>query len=428
MCHVPELSHDTFALNSIMIVKYVIIIMSILSANTLLAQNMSYKFQNEYYLGEYTKNVAFQNYTWKLDKDMAALLIYSKDSCNLVLFDVKNKKFVLKRSIGRIDEIVDFQLIDSSLYVLIDKFLWRYDISKNEMTKLNSEEIRASRIEKLSNSELILYEMHPFHPFDGKSEIYINKYNIPNKSWTTRMIGYESIVLAQMIHQWLCPKKDGFLLVHPLTGIVYEFNSNLNLIDSFSLEIGLSEEAKNKGNQFTHSLYSQKISDDVTLLHLRDSLGMSFFRSNKVVHTFHTKEAIYKRMDTVRKHFVYVEKILPVDDSLLLITINRPGYGEKYRDVILTNNSGMKIKSWSKWKCSKQSNGILTEIEQYFVIDLLNSFWCQPFFRNNKVFKISNLSAQNFKSGTKNELNTFYFKQQAKKRYKKWYLQEYSLL
>jgi len=132
-------------------------------------------------------------------------------------------------------------------------------------------------------------------------------------------------------------------------------------------------------------------------------------------------------MDTLRNNYIYLEKAIPFTDSQILITVYKPEYGKHYRDVYIFSNQGQLCDSIIKWRCTKQKNGLIQKNENYYTVDLLNSFWCQPIFWDGKIFKTSRLPYVNITGKKLLDINKELYSTYGKNN-KKWYLFEYVLL
>lgn len=395
------------------------------------AQQSAYQLTHEIRaINDTVSNYNFQDFSFKKsENNVLTLKKNHKGGYFFYSYSLKNKTKSPSFPIQTTVSINDFELLNSQLfYCTSSSLFFDFDLKTKKEHQLLQKVINRSfsKIERIDNQTLLLYDLYPYHPYDGKSQVYLYVFDIKKKKITdSSMVDFEGISLGNIVHQWLRVVNKNIYLVAPLSGQVKVYNSKLKQIDNYLLPILKKELKQNKS--FVDYMDNNKKIADKELLDFRNEKGEKYVMQNKIQSSYYEKDALLKRMDTLRKKYHYIEKVFTYNDSTIILTIYRPEYLVEFRDVYFFNLNQKKITdSIIAWRCEPQKDGIIKHIENYFTVDLINSYLIEPFFYNGKVYAKSIYPIELFQNGTKKELDQKYFQFSLKKPVI-WTLLEYTI-
>jgi len=89
-------------------------------------------------------------------------------------------------------------------------------------------------------------------------------------------------------------------------------------------------------------------------------------------------------------------------------------------------HTGAIEQSYPEWRTGSSRENQITKMEDFYTVDLINSYLYEPIFYQNKVYKQSPYPAHLFKEGTKKEIDKIIFSWQQKNP-SQWFLFQYDL-
>lgn len=372
----------------------------------------------------------FMDFSFK--KTGKEVLILQKNHSNGYFFssyslDSNKRSNIFNLNISH--SIKDFQFINDQLfYCYFPANLTRYNLKTNEEERLLQEVPgrRFSKMEMINDNFLLLYNLYPFHPYDGETKVYLYVYDLKKKGIADSLkIDFEGISLGNIVHHWLRVLNEKIFLVAPLTGFVQIYNSKLKLEDSYFLPLPGFDIKKNKG--FIDFMDNERKSANEELLQIRESKGEKYIKENKVISSYYNKGTLMKRIDSLRENYRYIEKVFTDNDTTIIYTAYRPEYQMEFRDVYFFDPIKKEIKdSIIAWRCAPIKEGVIKYPENYFTIDLINSYLIEPFFFKGNVYTREIYPIELFEQGTKKELDKIYF-QYSLKNPVVWTLLEYAI-
>lgn len=277
----------------------------------------------------------------------------------------------------------------------------------------------------LNDSLLYLSSIYNYHPLNAFPGAHMAIFNLRTNRFTKSIaIPFQGILLSHMINSWDLVQHEQIYLVHPLSGKLSRYNKNLEFIDSFHLDIPWQNKPKNLAYQnrtdsFVYRLYAN-LSQSMRLY------GPDSIRNNRKLDPWHglSGEFMDSVTRTARNHHEYIEKILAINDSTLLVSVCRPGYQLNFRDIYWYNISTRKVIAKNEhWTCSKQDS--LSKPEDFFVVDPINSKPFMPYFYGNKIYSRAFYNPALFKSGPKREQSEIFYNDILKHNYR-WRILEYT--
>lgn len=267
-------------------------------------------------------------------------------------------------------------------------------------------------VTRLNDSLFLLYEVYPFHPFDGPSLVQLQVYNAYQQGITyEKDVPLEGLSLGNAISQWLQVVNGNIYIVAPLTGRITVYDRTLSEAGRLQIDIPAIMDPVNR--RFSYYMDSCKKNMDEELIALKKEKGEAYFQTHEVISSYYNKDALRGRLDSFQKHYTYVEKLFTFNDSTIAVSVTKPEYGMKYRDVYFFNvDEGRVTDSIIKWRTYPPAQEIITRLEDYFTVPLPADAMKEPFFYKGKVYSATAYPVSLFKIGTDKEINSAIYKWQ----------------
>ena len=271
----------------------------------------------------------------------------------------------------------------------------------------------------VDDSTAIAYMYSDYHPMNGFSGFEMHLINLNNsqvvRSYKTRMNG---IALSHMTVNWAVTAGKYIYTVYPLSGELIKYDLQFQIIDRRRLPVKWGNYAKNLAYQ--HKTDSLIYSEYDRVKKLYEQLGEDSGKLSLI----YTKDFVADVSETVRKEYDFIEKVLPLNDSVIIFTLSRPGYALKYRDLLFYNTNSNKItRSISHWACDRQD--VQTKFEDFFPIDIINDAPTAPIFIKDKIYFGTIYNVDLYRRGNTDTLKKIMMKDVAVNNYT-WKLLEYS--
>jgi len=279
----------------------------------------------------------------------------------------------------------------------------------------------------VNDSVACLYNIYSYHPFDGFPGLHLNLYNLHQKKFIkdTEYV-FPGVALSPMINKWAYANDRNIFVVTPLTGILYKYNFELKLIDSIRIPIKWLSYEKNVAYQNHMDTLVYKDWDILHNVYMKYGHDSGLKRPELINSKVQTKDFISDVINNTRSNYEYIEKLVPYNDSIIIITMSKPGYALNYRDLLFYNiNTNSIITEKIKWSCSGQDT--LTKFEDFFSIGISNSEPNTPYFYGKQIFSPTPYNPLLYKNGSADSLKRNIFHDELKNKYQ-WYLLEYQLL
>ncbi|MEZ5017068.1 MAG: hypothetical protein R2800_08435 [Flavipsychrobacter sp.] len=325
-------------------------------------------------------NVAYkywQNWLYvfvKEKKEKSAFINIYKINAKTGMLDSRDTVKVSEEYFSIGDILIDdnyILLTSADEYVLVKDRKSTYS-NFNEL-KEKQGALNYKHAEKLNDSLVLLYRIYNFHPNDGNSGLHLTLFNVnTQKVEKTRLIDFPSIILSHMNKRWLTVSGDKILYVTPLTGKLYAYDFNLNFVSVKELKLNKQDFLRNDVLEKTYdSLHSAE-----TYM-LRNKI--------KLESPIYTKDFIGTVINDVRSKEMFIEKIFPIDNSVIGISISNPKTSKHYRDVYVYDVKRDKLVSkntdWLSWRQDKVSSH-----NDYYPISINSSPVYAPFFHKRNIY------------------------------------------
>lgn len=281
----------------------------------------------------------------------------------------------------------------------------------------------------LSSGNLLLYKCYGFHPADGGAGLFLNIYNPKSRKVTiAKTIPWEGVAVSKMTKEWVCAQGDEIIAVKPFADKVYTFNDKLELVDSFELNLLRTKQA---GIRLIQYLEDTTLKERLRLQAVINRMGRKNLlkRGGDSLQSpvySNPKDFFQYFSDTIRKSVDYIEKLFPVGPNKYALTINRAGYGLKYRDLYFIDTKHKQVtQGYERWQCRPLDT--LRKPEDYFVADLINEKNLRAAFVDERTFVHPvRHPIEEFKPGPKEEMDALIYKS-VKKRGLQWELYLYEI-
>lgn len=322
------------------------------------------------------------------------------------------------------------QIISTANHKHSTSALFCYNL-KNKKISIYSADGKNSfrQIHLLNDSLLLLSDLYAFHPADGiaKAQLYI--YNLhKNKVTYSRHLDFEGISISNIVNQWINIIAGEICIVTPLTGKLVFFNNQLIEKDSLQINLPFLNTPANKN--FIYSLDSFLASDIHDYNEFIKSKSPDFLKNHSIqLDFFRGKGEVAHRIQELRNQHSYIEKVLPYNDSIFILSVYRPKLKLNFRSLYFVNIKNGKIQdSIPKWRCISPENGKIKKMENYFTVDLGNSHLIEPLFYKGNVYFYSTFPTTLFTPGlSTDEMNNKLFNWEQKNKHI-WELLEYKVL
>lgn len=238
----------------------------------------------------------------------------------------------------------------------------------------------------INDSVLLLYYIGNLHPMDGFSGAQFHLYNLNSKRIIkTRKYTAPGTSISHMTVNWFYTDRKKIYEISPFTGEMKCYNMNLELENKYQIPYAWKNIDLNKKFQDSIDNY---VNSEWTSMHERIvKLGKDSVRRNRqlISSPVYAKEFVVDVSKRVRSDFEFMEKIIPFNDSVFIITVSQPGYEFDYRDLVFYNFKTNKcINKISKWRCSPADT--VKSFEDFFVVDVINDSPVAPYFDNGKIY------------------------------------------
>ncbi len=271
----------------------------------------------------------------------------------------------------------------------------------------------------INDSLVCLYRVYNYHPADGFSGLHLAIFNLNKMEFvTTKKINFSGIGLSNMNANWVYANSEYIYIVSPMTGILHKYDKTLTIIDTIIMPINWSNIDKNVAFQY-------KI--DSTISSEYNRLKDTYAMTGKWVRNYvYNSDFIHKTIDDIRAHYEYIEKMMPYNDSVVLLVFYKPNYNFEKRDLIYYNiNSNVVVHSDSEWQCSAKT--IINDFEDYFTVNIFVSPNNFPYFFNGKVYYPTFANPNLYKNDKSLDILINKIMGDGKQNGHKWRLLEYNL-
>ncbi|MCJ8208087.1 hypothetical protein MUY27_00110 [Mucilaginibacter sp. RS28] len=320
----------------------------------------------------------------------------------------------------------NYVALDQKDFLISFGRLQAYDRRNGKYASIDLDTINYNDGCKINDSLILLGSTSSYHPADGFAGLNMTSFNSKTmKVVKTRQYQFEGIGLAHMGVNWFTGAGGHIYAITPMSGIVYEFDANLELVGKKNAPIPWTNATENI--KFEHKLDVLIYNEWHRLRNLYAKYGKDSIHKNRALATseYYSKNYDAFVSDTVRKAFEYVEKMLPYNDSMVVISFCRKGYAFKYRDVFLYNvRSNQITKQMPTWSITKKDT--CNQFEDYFPIYISNDLNIAPYFKGDKIYYYTVYNPQLFTPGLKKELDKINAEDISKNNYQ-WHLLEYRL-
>ena len=365
-----------------------------------------------------------------LKKHLDRFQIFVKHDVGISILSVDEKKERNDSTYFKVivkDRVEDYLWTRDKLLFVTAKGLAYATVNQDTLTYFayKNRKARYSTIEGLNERTALAFELYPFHPFSAEDKLHLYIVDTENpKVIFEKHLDFDGVSLSNIVQRWVSYSNKEVFVVSPFKGLVDVYDFSLNKIDSIPLEIN--------GIGIPSTIHFAKRQDaikkqtDSVLLSLKEKYGSD--SSFNFVSSYYSKDELTKRMDSLRRHHSYIERIFHFNDSIQLLSIFRPEYGDEFRDVYVLNvNTKVLTDSIIRWRSKAASDIVFETPSQYFMVDLKVNYPSSPIFHNGMVHILTDISSKWFQSGTKKEINEHIFRVKNKYKTKQWFLRSYSL-
>lgn len=352
-------------------------------------------------------------------------------SSRLTITDLNINSFSKIASFSITDSRINFSYMDILATKERDIFIgnncmYIYNRAKKTSDFIEKDTVMYDRGYSLNDSLILLSSIFNYHPLDGFPGVHLTVFNLNNKKIIKHIKKkFYGIALSHMINDWVYCKNENIYVVQPLSGNIYKFNNELNLVDSSTIPIRWDSIARNTKYQDSTNFVIYRNYFSTT--ELVNNYGADSVKRNRKfsVWKLSTKEFIHNIIKQTRENYEYIEKIIPFDDSTVIVSVSRPGYNLKYRDVYYYNpEKNMITGRYEKWLCGREDT--LNVPEDFFSVDIINSNPYMPFFYKNKAYALAVYNPLLFVSGTRKNLSEILYNSIVNQNYV-WRVLEYKL-
>jgi hypothetical protein len=264
----------------------------------------------------------------------------------------------------------------------------------------------------INDSLIFLGAISNHHPFDGKSGLFLNIYNATSNKFEKSVFRqFPGVVFSFLTVNWMTYLHDSIYVFTPLSGKIQVFDNSLEYKRSFDFAYKLDSMDRN--------IALEHETDSVNLAMIKGVLDSSISSDD-----FSGKGGLISLIDTIRGHYHFIEKVIPVNDSVVAVSLSKPGYTGRYRDLVVCDILKNKVlKVYSKWSCAPKKE--LQTPEDFFAIDLINQTTNAVYFYNDKAYFGTFHDMSIFKPGSVEEMKERIFNSVRKRGYS-WTLFKYS--
>ncbi len=373
-----------------------------------------------------------------LDKTEFELKQYDLDSEELI----GQHSYYLNESIDRVRSFY-YNQQQNKLYLLINDRLLIFD--HHEMQALQVIDVSTSyaHMDKMNNC-LLLHQAYPYHPLDGKQDIYFLTFDMNTQSLSeVKYLPLEGVVFGNAMNRWIRVINDEIYITSPFSGVIHVYDDSFKKRRDLEIKIeGLNEPNTlsflDQFNQRFQAETSQILNEDV---YLKEKYGEDYLLDEeklmkdkkmfkevekRISSDYFSKSGVDYRMRALQSNHSYIEKLLPYDAEAFIISIWRPENGWAYRDLyFIDNKTGEVIKTIEKW--GNHPDEKLEEyqaLEDFFVVPISYSRYKEAIFYKNNAWVDLNFPIEVFESGEKKRVDKNIY-QWTRKNGKQWIMSKY---
>lgn len=280
---------------------------------------------------------------------------------------------------------------------------------------------------QLNDTLVLLYSVYNYHPVSGTSGIHLGLLNLKNDRFIRSAdFPFPGIVASVMGYgNWITAEGKNIYIVTPFTGRLIKFDLLLKPVDTVVIPLSWANPKLNTvfENKTDSMIYSEwnRISNNYKL-YGQDSVRKDNSLKRSIVFT---KDYIGPMLDSIHHGLEYIEKVMPLNDSIILITVSKP-YSNPfmYREIVSYNFRKNSIsKRIAQWRTGRKEQ--LATMEDFFCVDVANDAMKAPYFIGKKVYTYSSFRNELFQPGAKDSLQKILYLDTKKNDYS-WRLLEYS--
>jgi len=344
----------------------------------------------------------------KAQNRLQIIIPYNKNISNkskIIEYNLETEKVLFEKEFDAVEGFSwqnDFLLVDSQLYFVNRTHieskptsvseLFRQDLNTGEVVVCHSGLVNQfEKIEKINDSLILLYSLYPYHPADGNPKLNLITYNYQKgKIENERLDLFEGISLGNIVNQWVSVINNRIYTITPLTGKLSVYDLNLFKINQENINLPELNIPENKQfiTQLDSVFYDSHIQFEKYKASHSDATTFSDLGNRKLVFNFFTKSKMGNKIENLRTNYCYIEKILPYNDTMAVLSIYKAGTNGDKRKVMFLNIKTFQIEdSIRNWICFQTvKDKPMENIEEYLTVDLGNSPIVQPFFFGGKVY------------------------------------------
>ena len=391
-----------------------------------LAYAQGYTYNGREFLDSdlFSYNEDYGSYNKGYDDHMRLYNIrYDSARVELLVKDVSLNQLKLTTVDTIVDSRLDFfhnDILATDNYdvLLGNSKMFIYDRASKDVDFIVHDSIQYENINYINDSLVLLTSVFNYHPLNDFPGLHLTLYNIQTKNIIRHVVKkFNGIALSHMIRQWQLVNKNGIYIVNPLSGKLYKYNFDLDVVDTTYIPVNW---VNAKANIEYESQLDSIIYANYSTVNARSTkYGKDSVRKNRSLNVWKvgSRDNINSIIKTTRSEYEYIEKLIHYNDSVIIVTVSRPGYDLQYRDVLFYNvntNSLMSVNE--KWRCGKPLT--INKLEEFFVVDLINSNTWMPYFHDDKVYSTTSYNTSVFRQGSQKEVDKLFAKDVIKNKFR----------
>lgn len=301
-------------------------------------------------------------------------------------------------------------------------------ISKKKYDVTNTlERPRYRNCQFLNDSIVLLSIVYNFHPISSYPGLHLSLYNVKTGQFVkTIHKSFRGVGIAHISRNWVSVLNDRICVVTPLSGLLYEYDFDLNLLKESQLNL-FDKANANKNITFEKHIDSLFQSESARLNKIvqKYPIDKDYTHADKYRSYIHSKTYIRKIIDTVSRYFTYIERTFKVDDTTLGISISNKQNLNDIREFILYDvKNSIVQKKVTNWHYLPSST--FSKLEDMFPIDITRETNFTLFFDKQYIYTGSIYPPYLYADGTYKEVTEKVFKHIQKNGYV-WTILKYKL-
>lgn len=301
-----------------------------------------------------------------------------------------------------------------------------YSRTPREVFRFTSDSLMFNKVYRINDSLIFLSRIYNYHPADDEPGFHGHVFNVNSKTFiTTRRHDFPGLALSFFAANWVFADEGGIYAVAPLTGVLLTYTTDFRYVSKTQIPAIIREFQRNR--KFEDSTDKAIEMENSTLQNIYVNFGVDSIRRNKSLRnsSTHTQEFDAFISKHVREQMEYIERVIPYSDSTVILSVSRPGYETKMRDLYYYNYKSNKITATrEKWLC--RSSDTSYSIEDFIHASTLFNDASPTYFYKDKVFVNTHFNVDVFKGGPRDSVRKIFFKDGLKNNYK-WSVLEYQL-